>query len=315
MARKALGSAGLEIVQAVRAVAGRPMVVGVSGGADSLSLAFAVAQVCRSIEVPYAAVTVDHGLQAGSAERAESVRDQLVDLGYDDVVIARVTVGSGSGPEADARAARYKVLDHEAVERGADLVLGHTLDDQAETVLLGLARGSGPRSLAGMSIRSGNRLRPLLGIRQVRTRAACGELGLDFWDDPHNADPRFTRSRLRDRVMPVLESELGPGIAEALARTAELLRADADFLDRLAGDLLAASRRGKDLDCGPLSQADPAVRTRAIKVWLTESGAKETPYERVRAVESLITEWHGQERIDLQGVTVVRTSEGRLTAR
>lgn len=307
MAHKALGPATLEIVQAVRAVAGRPMVVGVSGGADSLALAFAVAHVCRNDHRPFAAVTVDHGLQAGSAERAEVVRGQLVDLGYTDIVIRNVTVVPGSGPEADARAARYAALGREAAERGADLVLGHTLDDQAETVLLGLARGSGPRSLAGMAVRSGRRLRPLLHLRRERTRAACAELGLSFWDDPHNADPRFTRSRLRERVLPVLESELGPGIAEALARTADLVRADADLLDQLASDLLAEAGRGSDLDCATLAAADPALRTRVLKIWLAESGAAETPYERVRAVEALITDWHGQGPIELPGLTIRRT--------
>lgn len=314
MARKALGPATLEIVQAVRAVAGQPMVVGVSGGADSLALAFAVAHVCRADGLPFAAVTVDHGLQAGSAERAEVVRDQLVDLGYPDVVIAHVTVGSDSGPEADARTARYAVLDQEAAERDADLVLGHTLDDQAETVLLGLARGSGPRSLAGMSVRSGHRLRPLLNLRRERTRAACAELGLEFWDDPHNADPRFTRSRLRERVLPVLEAELGPGIAEALARTADLVRADADLLDRLAADLLTEARRGDGLDCAALAAADPALRSRVLKTWLADSGARQTPYERVRAVEALIIDWHGQGDVQLVGLTVARR-EGRLSSR
>jgi len=289
------------------------MVVGVSGGADSLALSFAVAHVCRTVGESFAAVTVDHGLQDGSAERARAVRDQLVDLGYTDVVISTVSVGSGSGPEAEARSARYAALDHEAAARGADLVLGHTLDDQAETVLLGLARGSGPRSLAGMSVRSGHRLRPLLGIRRDRTRAACAELGLDFWDDPHNADPRYTRSRLRARVLPVLEWELGPGIAEALVRTADLVRADADLLDRLADGVLSEARRGSDLDCAVLAAAEPALRTRVIKAWLTESGAPETSYERVRAVESLITDWHGQGPINLPGL-VVQRHQGSLRA-
>lgn len=307
MARKSLGPATLEVVQAVRAVAGRPMVVGVSGGADSLALAFAVAHVCRNDHRRFAAVTVDHGLQSGSAERAGVVRDQLVDLGYTDVVISKVSVLPGSGPEADARAARYAVLDHEAAARGADLVLGHTLDDQAETVLLGLARGSGPRSLAGMAVRSGQRLRPLLRLRRERTRTACAELGLSVWDDPHNADPRFTRSRLRERVLPVLESELGPGIAEALARTADLVRADTDLLDRLASDLAATARRGSDLDCATLAAADPALRTRVLKIWLAESGAAETPYERVHAVEALITDWHGQGPIELAGLAIRRS--------
>jgi tRNA(Ile)-lysidine synthase len=313
MAYKALAPATLEIVQAVRAVAGRPMLVGVSGGADSLALAFAVAHVCKAEGVPYAAGVVDHGLQPGSAKQAETVGDQLADLGYTDVVISRVAVGTACGPEADARTARYAVLDEEARRRDADLVLGHTLDDQAETVLLGLVRGSGPRSIAGMSVRSGHRLRPLLGVRRERTRAACAELGLDVWDDPHNADARFTRSRIRERVLPVLEAELGPGVAEALARTAELVRGDADLLDRLAAELLTEARQGSGLDCALLTGADPALRGRVLKTWLTESGARETPYDRVRAVEALITDWHGQGVVQLAGLAV-RRSTGQLVA-
>jgi tRNA(Ile)-lysidine synthase len=315
VARKALGPATLEIVRAVRAVAGRPMVVGVSGGADSLALAFAVAHVGRSAGLPFAAVTVDHQLQPGSAHRAELVLAQLEKLGYADVVISTVSVTSSAGPEADARAARYAALDSEAAKRDADLVLGHTLDDQAETVLLGLTRGSGPRSIAGMSVRSGDRLRPLLAIRRARTRAACAELGLEVWDDPHNTDPRFTRSRLRERVLPVLESELGPGVAEALARTADLVRSDADLLDRLAVELFEQARRGAEIDCQVLAGADPALRTRALKSWLTEVGATETTHERVLAVDALITDWHGQGEIHLPGLAVRRTSGWLFAAR
>ena len=308
MAKKSLGSATLEIVQAVRVVVGRPMLVGVSGGADSLALAFAVGHVCRAAGLGFAGAVVDHGLQAGSEQRAEVVRDQLAALGYADIVVNKVAVGSVSGPEAAARAARYATLDAEAARRDADLVLGHTLDDQAETVLLGLVRGSGPRSIAGMSVRSGHRLRPLLGIRRARTRAACVELGLDYWNDPHNADPRFTRSRIRERVLPVLESELGPGIADALARTADLLHPDADLIDRLAAELRTEARRGSDLDCLMLTGADPALRGRVLKAWLTEAGAVETPYERVRAVDALITDWHGQGDVQLAGLSVRRQS-------
>lgn len=332
MARRALAPATLEIVQAVRAEAVRPMLVAVSGGADSLALASAVAHVCRERDLPSAAVTVDHGLQDGSAERARGVVDQLAALGFDDVMLRTVSVTptggrSAAGPEGDARSARYAVLDAEAAERDADLLLGHTLDDQAETVLLGLLRGSGARSLAGMAVRSGRRLRPLLGVRRDRTRQACTELGLEVWDDPHNSDPRFTRSRIRSRLLPLLAAELGPGIPEALARTADLARADADLLDRLATDLYTATlilspdhdqpgAPWKDHDqlaltCAPLAEADPALRTRVIKRWLSDCGAAEVPYAHVRAVEALIIEWHGQQEVQLSRV-VVRRIAGEL---
>ncbi|QDP95192.1 tRNA lysidine(34) synthetase TilS [Microlunatus elymi] len=340
MARKALGPATLQVVQAVRAMAERPIVAAVSGGGDSLALAFAVAEVARKLGLDHSAVTVDHGLQAGSAERARLVQDQLLRFGYPDVVLRRVELTPDAGPEADARTARYRVLEAEAAERNADLFLGHTLDDQAETVLLGLARGSGVRSLAGMAPRSGRRVRPLLGVHRATTQACCVELGLEVWNDPHNSDPRFTRSRLRQRVLPSLENDLGPGVAEALARTAELARADADLLDRLAEELHAAATAGPQppnlevindevpsanrgsrkvpvgpaLNCPILAAAEPALRGRVIKRWLLDCGARDIALQHVRAVESLIIDWHGQRQVQLPGMTVCRRAGDLLAS-
>jgi tRNA(Ile)-lysidine synthase len=310
MARKALGPATLAVVQAVRATVSpdSALLVAVSGGADSLALAFAVRQVAAERRLPHAAITIDHGLQRGSAQQAQAVATQLADLGYDDVTSRFVSVTERCGPEADARAARYGVLDHEAFIRNADLVLGHNLDDQAETVLLGLTRGSGSRSLAGMPSRCGHRLRPLLSIRRQTTRQACGECGLSIWDDPLNDEPRFTRVRIRQSVMPLLETELGPGIADALARTADLARADTDLLDRLASQTLSAARRSGDLDCSTLAAAESALRSRAVKIWLQSVGATQPSYEQVRAVERLVTDWHGQGPVQLPGLIVTRRS-------
>src|SRR4051794_21942057 len=205
--------------------AGDLVLAAVSGGADSLALAAAVAHVAPAVGLRAGAVTVDHGLQDGSAERAATVVATCEGLGLDPVVAERVTVGRAGGPEAAARAARYAALDRALAQTGGSVVLlGHTLDDQAETVLLGLGRGSGARSLAGMPKVSGQCRRPLLGLRRSVTAAACAALGLDVWDDPHNVDPAFARSRIRADVMPALEAALGPGSAEALARSAELLR-------------------------------------------------------------------------------------------
>lgn len=320
MAHKALGPATLEVVQAVRRTvsADRALLVAVSGGADSLALAVAVHHVAAERTLECAAITIDHGLQTGSAQQAAQVVSQLTEMGYGsrgygDVVSCPVEVEEDAGPEADARAARYAVLDREASVRDADLVLGHTRDDQAETVLLGLTRGSGIRSLAGMSTRSGRRLRPLLSIRRSTTLAACQECGLSIWQDPHNTDARFTRARIRQSVLPVLESELGPGIADALARTADLARADADLLDALAGDLLATARDEAGLDGDTLVAADPALRGRVLKMWLTEAGAEDISATQVRAVDALVTDWHGQGPLQLPGLTVVRRA-GRLVA-
>ena len=237
------GVAVAEVRNAVRAclsdlASGDLVLVACSGGADSLALAAATAFVAPRLGLRAGGVTVDHGLQPGSGERAASAVALLGKLGLDPVRSAAVTVGpasSAAGPEAAARVARYGALDEAAIACGAAAVLlGHTLDDQAETVLLGLARGSGGRSLAGMAARRGPYRRPLLGVRRVATSAACAELGLEPWQDPHNRDFRFARARVRHQALPTLEAALGPGVAEALARTASQLRADTECLDDLA---------------------------------------------------------------------------------
>src|SRR4051812_21448576 len=220
----------------------QPVLVACSGGADSLALAAAVAFEAPRAGVPAGAVTVDHGLQAGSAERAEATAGLLRKLGLAPVAVLTVEVGTDGGPEAAARSARTTALETAAAQPGARVALGHTLDDQAETVLLGLGRGSGPRSLAGMVEERGRFWRPLLGVRRTTTRQACADQGLPVWDDPWNADPAYTRARLRAEVLPLLEDVLGGGVAPALARTAALLREDLDALDALAaieGPLLA----------------------------------------------------------------------------
>src|SRR5450432_921925 len=180
-----------------------------SGGADSLALAAAVAFEAPKLGLRAGGVTVDHGLQPGSATQAARVVTILTGLGLDPVrgvtaeVAARGLAGRYPGPEAAARAARYRALDAVADECGAAVILlGHTMDDQAETVLLGLARGSGARSLAGMAPVAGRYLRPLLGLRREQTRAACAAAGLEPWEDPHNASPAFTRVRVREQILP-----------------------------------------------------------------------------------------------------------------
>jgi tRNA(Ile)-lysidine synthase len=315
-----LGPAGLAVVQAVDAALTNQdthLLVACSGGADSLALAFAARYVAIRRYLEYAAVVIDHRLQEGSTEVAAGVQQQLDRLGYDEVTVTTVQVDqSGTdGPEAAARQARYLALDVEARARSATVLLGHTLDDQAETVLLGLARGSGGRSLAGMAPRAGHLLRPFLHLRRGTTEQACGELGLDPWQDPHNTDRRFTRVRVREKVLPTLETELGPGVAEALARTAELLRDDTELLDRLA----AAAYRTADglggtdtLDCSALESQPPALRRRILRLWLLAHGIGDLTLRHIGAVESLVIDWHGQKSIQVPGATVTRNS-GRLS--
>ena len=214
------------------------MLAACSGGADSLALAAALAHEAPRLGLRGGGVTVDHGLQDGSADRAAQVAALLGRLGLDPVRIATVTVASGpgrGGPEAAARTARYAALEQVAEQTGAAAVLlAHSRDDQAETVLLGLARGSGARALAGMPARRGRLRRPLLGLSRAALREACQALQLEPWDDPHNFDPSYARARVRHQALPALEAALGPGIAEALARSAAQLSADCDALDAIA---------------------------------------------------------------------------------
>jgi tRNA(Ile)-lysidine synthase len=273
-----------------------------SGGQDSLALAAALAFVAPRAGLRAGAVTVDHGLQEGSAPRALAVAEALRELGLDPVRVASVTVAGPGGPEAAARDARYAALSAAAAEAGAVAVLlGHTLDDQAETVLLGLARGSGARSLAGMPPRRGLFLRPLLGVRRTVTAQACAALGLSAWSDPHNADRRFARVRVRLDALPAIEAALGPGVAEALARTADQLRDDAEVLEKIA-----ASQRGRD-DC-PMSASSLAVLPGAVRTRLLRSAALEAgcppgalTAAHVARIEDLVTDWRGQRGVDLPG--------------
>ena len=319
MAYRELGTAGLVVVQAVDAALNnedKHLLIACSGGADSLALAFAARYVAIRRYLEYAAVVIDHGLQDGSADVAASVEQQLAQLGYDDVTVTTVEVdqSAAAGPEAAAREARYRALAAEARARSATVLIAHTLDDQAETVLLGLARGSGSRSLAGMPPRAGHLLRPFLHIRRETTEQACAEQGLDPWQDPHNTDRRFTRVRVRETVLPTLESELGPGVAEALARTAGLLRDDTELLDRLAAEAYrtAAGLGGTDtLDCAALESQPPALRRRILRLWLLAHGIGDLTLRHITAVETLVIGWHGQKSIQVPGATVTRNA-GRL---
>ena len=284
------------------------VLVACSGGPDSLALAAAVAAEAPRVGLRAGAVTVDHGLQAGSVERAASVAATCRDLGLDPVEVAAVLVGTAGGPEAAAREARRGALIEVADHAGAVAVLlGHSRDDQAETVLLGLARGSGARSLAGMAPVSGPAgvfLRPLLDLPRALLADACAQAGLMPWADPHNTDPRFARVRVRDRVLPVLEAELGPGVAAALARTAALLRADADALDAWAADVRAALMDvpGR-LPVGALESLPAAVRRRILRAAALAAGAPAGALSaaHVAAIDSLVTGWHGQGPLDLPG--------------
>lgn len=314
--RPRLTPAIADVRRAVRAVlpAEGLVLVALSGGADSLALAAATAFEASRAGVRAGAVIVDHALQAASADIAATAAEQARTLGLDPVRVIAVTVedaSSGGGPEASARTARYAALSRAATETGASAVLlGHTLDDQAETVLLGLARGSGPTSLQGMSVRNGIYLRPLLGIRRGMTRQFCADAGLTWWDDPHNVDPRYARVRVRETVLPVLERELGPGVAEALARTADQLREDSEALDAMVlefiEEIVEHAEAGIAVSVAALLANPPALRQRIIRFVVESEFGVTLERTHTLAVARLVTDWHGQKTLDLPGVRVVR---------
>ncbi|AAZ56930.1 tRNA lysidine(34) synthetase TilS [Thermobifida fusca] len=296
--------------------AGSLVLVACSGGPDSLALAGATAFVAPRLGLRAGGVTVDHGLQEGSAERADTVAALLRNLGFDPVERVSVTVGTAGGPEAAARSARYAALEKTAdVHQAAAVLLGHTRDDQAETVLLRLARGSGARSLAAMATRTGRYLRPFLDVDRRTVHEAASLMGFEPWSDPHNTDPAYTRSRVRHEALPVLERVLGPGITEALARTATLLRDDADALDAWADQAQQQVGRGPTaLDAAGLAGLPRAIRTRLLRRIALAAGcpAGALTAEHVFALDRLVTEWRGQSHVDLPGARRGRRHDGQI---
>lgn len=283
---------------------GDTVLVACSGGPDSLALLAATVFEARRPGLRVVGATVDHGLQAGSPEQAARTIEQMADLGADETFTVTVTVEDavGLGPEASARRARYAALDQVADHVAASVILlGHTRDDQAETVLLGLARGSGGRSIAGMRRSFERYRRPLLDVARDDTVTACQVEGIDYWSDPHNSDPGYARVRVRTRVLPVLEEELGPGVATALARTADQLRADMDLLDDLAEQRLR--QLGVPLPAELLAAEPEALRRRVLRLAALAAGspAAELFHEHVLALDALVTDWHGQRWVDLPG--------------
>lgn len=314
------------MVQDALAAAGYPerILVACSGGPDSMALASVAAYFARrghvhGRPVSVAAVVVDHQLQEGSADVAARTVAILEGLGLSPVQLRTVEVAAtGFGPEAAARDARHAALEAAATELDCGaILLGHTLDDQAEQVLLGLARGSGTRSLAGMRPARGKLLRPFLGLRRAETLEICEVEDLEAWHDPTNADPAFARSRTRAEVMPVLEEKLGPGVAESLARTAAILQQDADFLEQLAAEsyagLVNRSDDGVWLPEDSLRELPPALRFRVIAKAAADVGGQQPGYGRLQAAEALLRRQGSAGPVQLPGnVSAYRASLSEL---
>jgi tRNA(Ile)-lysidine synthase len=305
----------LAVRSALDLPSGSLVLVACSGGADSLALASAVAFVAPRTGLRAGLVTVDHGLQSGSAGRAARVAAWGSTAGLAPSVAVPVVVGRGPGPEAAARDARYAALVTAAhAHRAAAVLLGHTLEDQAETVLLALARGAGPRGLAGMPDRKVLDgvpfLRPLLAVSRADTRAACAELGLTPWEDPHNADPSYARARVR-AALPVLVEALGPDVVTNLARTARLVAADTALLD----DLAAAAAPPGEPRVADLAALPPALRSRVLRDYALRLGAPGGALATVHidALDALVVGWRGQGPVDLPGGIRVTRRDGRLS--
>ena len=285
---------------------------GCSGGADSMALAIALfAERGGESVIP---VVVDHGLQPNSDQITAKVATQLKTIGYKRVETAVAQVIVTDGLEASARRARYKVF-HQFIDsyQPKYFFLAHTLNDQAETALLGLARGSGARSLSGMATQNNFFVRPLLKITRQMSEAACTEAGIDFWSDPHNQDLKFARVRVRKNVLPILEENLGPGVTEALARTADLLRDDADALDGFANEFFTQIDP-KNLKISDLERLPKAIRSRVLRLAIYQVGAPlgSLTAEHIEAAEALISNWHGQKEVSLPGNVKLLRNSGRI---
>ncbi|AVG23058.1 tRNA(Ile)-lysidine synthase [Pontimonas salivibrio] len=312
---------------------GSLFLIAVSGGADSLALAYAASFVFARAGHRVEAIIIDHQLQHDSAEVALTAQETLktmgvdahivpVDIGPMDIrsgdsesgdVMSREVAGNAGNIESRARDARYEALSAVAASRGATAVLlGHTKDDQAETVLLGLTRGSGPQSIAGMQSVSGLWWRPFLGLSRAATEQVCVDAGLAWWSDPHNSEDRFVRPRIRHRVMPVLEQQLGPGVADALVRTAELVRQDGEVLDQMANDVYESLGDQASAGIVPVGlwQSQPAaVVSRVLRLVAKNAVGSHLSHTHTEALMRLVTHWRGQGPVDIPGGRVVRQGD------
>jgi tRNA(Ile)-lysidine synthase len=296
---------------------GSVILLAVSGGGDSMALAAAAAFEAPKLSLIPGAVIVDHGLQDGSDQVAQTAANTCEQLGLAPVIISKVQVEqTGEGMEAAARDARFRAIEKARIEQGAELVLlAHNLEDQAETVLLGLARGSGLSSISGMDAfdPARNIGRPFLNLTRDSLRKSCSDQGIRYWDDPQNSDSKFARVRVRNLLVE-LESALGPGFAKALSRTAAQAADADDVITGLAAELSAkakaeTSARSVSYRVDDLVTADRAVRTKALFLICQRAGAKNISAVQVEQVEELVTNWHGQKSAHLSGITVERVKD------
>ena len=314
--RKRLSQAQGAIRHAVREVLsehtkpGQKLLIAVSGGADSLALASATLFESKKLQLEVATVTIDHGLQKASAKVTNQTLEKLHQLGIEEAWSKKVNVGTQGGPEAAARLARYEALESIRIESRSDFILlGHTANDQAETVLLGLARGSGAKSLSGMKVRTYRLLRPILSIDRATTIQFCKDENISPWKDPQNKDTKFLRVRVRKSVLPFLEKQLGNGVFANLLRTSSQLQEDDQYLSLVAEKafkkIAKTSAASVSLNQPELLKLPDAIRNRVIKSAIDYFGV-DSSRTHVLAVADLVLNWHGQKPLALPGVRVER---------
>ena len=306
--------ARLAVRQALHGInTGDHVMVAVSGGADSLLLAHCLVLEGKHHALRITAVIINHQLQENSSEIANSTKAKLLAMGISDVDVVPVDVIKKDGLEADARSARYAALDSCAQTLGAHAIfLGHNQDDLAESVLLGLTQGSGTKSLAGMATQSGIYIRPFLSISREEVVNACLEVGIEYWDDPHNEDERFTRVKIRKQILPLMESLIGPGIKEALARSARIFREDSEALEILTEEIFATIPDPAFIEVALLEKLPTALRKRVIRRAISRLGANRISAEQLDWVDALISDWRGQGPVALPAGVTARRESGRL---
>ena len=287
--------------------AGDYVLVGCSGGADSLALAWTTLVVGKRLELKTGVIIVDHQLFPESNSVALNAKKQCEDLGIEEVIIKKVNVEQNhEGLEAAARIARYEAFENVLQETNAQVILlAHTQDDQAETVLMRLTRGSGAKSLSGMAQVSGKYLRPFLHLRKKLVHDSLDLIGLKAWQDPANTDHQFLRVKVRHELMPKIIEVLGESAISSLDKTSQLLRLDNQALEDLAQQFFESQKDVKTngLEISELEKLPEAIRTRVLRIFAIASGVHPGPFsfEHIEAIDALVKNWHGQGNVDLPG--------------
>jgi tRNA(Ile)-lysidine synthase len=287
--------------------AGDYVLVGCSGGADSLALVWTTLVVGKRLELKVGAIIVDHQLFPESNDVALNAKKQCEELGIQEVIIKKVNVEHNhEGLEAAARIARYEAFENVLHETNAQaILLAHTQDDQAETVLMRLTRGSGAKSLSGMAQVSGKYLRPFLHLRKKLVHDSLDLIGLKAWQDPANTDHQFLRVKVRHELMPKIIEVLGESAISSLDKTSQLLRLDNQALEELAQQFFESQKDVKTngLEISELEKLPEAIRTRVLRIFAIASGVHPGPFsfEHIEAIDALVKNWHGQGNVDLPG--------------